>query len=219
MQQRVAQGGDRRERVHDFMRQDARQLAPRFDLHLAQLAVDVAHDHHAQPAFFEYDLRTSQRQAHFARFGHARHMVLFARADRRQYPVCFGSGQFQLLDVGQARQPEDAQRLAVCLVDAPRVVDGDKPCACVLHDQLVVAFPLFGAYLGAHQDLLDTVQGGVEHAVVHFRRVFMEAEREVVVVDGVEHEGYTAYRIAVKPYEAVCRDPDHRDEQDRQRVP
>jgi len=47
----------------------------------------------------------------------------------------------------------------------------------------------------------------------------MEAEREVVVVDGVEHEGYTAYRIAVKPYEAVCRDPDHRDEQDRQRVP
>ena len=26
------------------------------------------------------------------------------------------------------------------------------------HDQLVVAFPLFGAYLGAHQDLLDTVQ-------------------------------------------------------------
>lgn len=52
---------------------------------------------------FEYDLRTSQRQAHFARFGHARHMVLFARADRRQYPVCFGSGQFQLLDVGQAQ--------------------------------------------------------------------------------------------------------------------
>ena len=125
MQQRIAQGGDRRERVHDFMRQDARQLAPRFDLHLAQLAVDVAHDHHAQPAFFEYDLRTSQRQAHFARFGHARHMVLFARADRRQYPVCFGSGQFQLLDVGQARQPEDAQRLAVGLVDASRVVDGD----------------------------------------------------------------------------------------------
>ena len=181
------------------MRQDARQLAPRFDLHLAQFAVDVAYDHHAQPAFFEYDLRTPQREAHFARFGHARHMVLFSRADLRQYPVCLGSGQFQLLDVGQARQPEDAQRFSVGLVDAPRVVDGDKPRACVLHDQLVVALPLFGAYFGAHQDLLDTVQGGVEHPVVHFRRVFMEAEREIVVVDGVEHEGYTAYRIAVEP--------------------
>lgn len=52
-------------------------------------------------------------------------MVLFSRSDLRQYPVCLGSGQFQLLDVGYARQPEDAQRLAVGLVDASRVVDGD----------------------------------------------------------------------------------------------
>lgn len=36
---------------------------------------------------------------------------------------------------------------------------------------LVVALPLFGAYFGAHQDL-TTVQGGVEHPVCPFRRVF-----------------------------------------------
>ncbi len=80
-----------------------------------------------------------------------------------------GAGVFELADVGQAVQSEDPQRLAVGLVDAAGVVDGDQARLGALHDELVVTLAFLGALLRLEEDLLDAVERGVEHRAVHLR--------------------------------------------------
>ena len=169
-------------------------------------------------SILERDLRTSQRQGHLARFGRARHAELLAGTDGGQSPRHLGSRTLQLPDMVQLLEAEDPQSLTVGLIDAARIIDGNQPRLGALHDELVVTLALLGPQLGPREDLLDAVERRVEHGIVDFRRVLVEAEREVVVLDGVEHEGNAPHRVAVTAQDPHEGNPHQRDADQQQRI-
>lgn len=213
MQQRIAQRGDGRQRVHDLVRQNPGELAPRLDLHRTQIVVDVAHGHDAKMPPVERDLRTGQRQIDLAAFGPAPHAQTLAGTDRRQRATGFGQQRLHLPHMRHPRQTEDTQRLVVDLVDAAPVVDGQQPRAGALHDEPVIALAFLGAQLGPHDDLADTVQRHVERPFAAGGRTLAETEIQIVVFDGIEQKGHTAHRRVVQPHELVDRDAAERQKQ------
>ena len=96
---------------------------------------------------------------------------------------------------GQAKQPEG---FVVALEDEPLGIDDDDARAGGAEDGFVIAFALHGVGFGLEEDAEHAIERLVEEGVVGRLVAGGEVEGEIVVVDGVEHEGDLAEVVPVE---------------------
>ena len=180
------------------MSEHAGEANPRVYFAFIQFAVDVAQGDDAQLFFLNLDARHTEGEMHGAALGVELHLQFVAGDGFLQGIHQLVRDAGELLDVCQDFQTDEVHGFLVLLVHGAFTVQHYDACFHEVQNQFIVFFALCGFLFHVVQDAGYAVQHGVYLRAVVSRNVFVEADGGVIVLDGIQQEGYLAGVVGVE---------------------